>query len=430
MSDHTEAVSILSLFPQSPETLLTKRKMKLMMLKQLQFFLGEMLEAIDCFYIQEKLECFDPHVGDTLCQIRAYQLLLMILDYRKHKASQKIFVDREKEKICRLLVQTTKIIYEYQAKISENCWRFTVNLDEFQILKKFLSENNILFFISQDLFCIFQCWMLTKYSIRDSENMPVGLNSMELSKTLGIGRASQRILHCFQCNLSKISCDFVKKIISEVSSNHQDISGILHLLQMKDDCGRLVLPVYEVTKAILMHALSKKISIIFVIDHCSRKRQNTIHFLFSLNFFGTDFQLIRNASSADLKTPGLVVKGRTSGGSIQKLLDLGPLKTLLANMAAHPAYSATEFSSLLENPYQLLGGHCPKAKKLYLEWTKMRKIAAAYGCTQKDQRLFLNTYVFCDKMENQLKIYKGPLLLHQAVNDDYLCLPIGLHKFY
>ena len=51
--------------------------MKLKILKLLNFFIEEMMEAIDLFYIQKRYDLFDPHVGDTLCQIRAYKILLL-----------------------------------------------------------------------------------------------------------------------------------------------------------------------------------------------------------------------------------------------------------------------------------------------------------------------------------------------------------------
>ena len=67
----------LLLFPYSSKTILVDQKMKMKVLHFTDFFLEEIIAAIELFFLKKEFQKFDAHVGDTLCQIRAYKILLM-----------------------------------------------------------------------------------------------------------------------------------------------------------------------------------------------------------------------------------------------------------------------------------------------------------------------------------------------------------------
>ncbi len=72
--------------------------------------------ALEYFYFLHKVEMFDPHVGDTLCQIRAYKFSLL-----KKQAKEKIHNDYIKKK-SRGQVQAYNLQLNEVLKIADICF--------------------------------------------------------------------------------------------------------------------------------------------------------------------------------------------------------------------------------------------------------------------------------------------------------------------
>lgn len=87
-----KSLSILSLLPQSPETQIPTHLKFSKVLKLLRFFTSKLINALESFYIKHNVHEFDPHVGETSCQIRAYQVLVFsssITEFDKHSIKKK-----------------------------------------------------------------------------------------------------------------------------------------------------------------------------------------------------------------------------------------------------------------------------------------------------------------------------------------------------
>ncbi len=86
-------ISSLSLLPQSPKTQMPTHLKFTKVLMLLKFFTTHALQTFNSFYIHKNLCVFDPHVGDTACQIRAYQMILLQSEryrYDQNMAKNKI----------------------------------------------------------------------------------------------------------------------------------------------------------------------------------------------------------------------------------------------------------------------------------------------------------------------------------------------------
>jgi uncharacterized protein (DUF486 family) len=73
----SETKSTLSLLPQCPSSLLNSVKQTEQLLKLKKLLINCAILAIKSFFYLRRPADFDAHVGDTLCQIRAYIILCL-----------------------------------------------------------------------------------------------------------------------------------------------------------------------------------------------------------------------------------------------------------------------------------------------------------------------------------------------------------------
>ncbi len=62
---------------QARQSLLTTCEMKIKILHLIAFFTKTAIDALNNFYFKKDFSKFDPHVGETLCQIRAYKIVML-----------------------------------------------------------------------------------------------------------------------------------------------------------------------------------------------------------------------------------------------------------------------------------------------------------------------------------------------------------------
>lgn len=85
---------LADLLPQFPDLILKDKEMRNTIAYLLHFFAEEVKQAINCFRNRE-IYRFDPHVGETSCQIRAHMILCLFYQKREQILSQaKFFIDR------------------------------------------------------------------------------------------------------------------------------------------------------------------------------------------------------------------------------------------------------------------------------------------------------------------------------------------------
>lgn len=398
---------------QSPDSFLVNRETKLKILQMLKFLVSEMIDASTSFYFNNKLNEFDPHVGDTLCQIRAYMFCLM----RSRPGS---YLNQLKQEINNLDVFLKKIenkILKFKTLKEENT-KYSSELDLKEKISDFLKRNEIMFHFSYDALLLMQARMLSRYSKTDEFGISRGVDYEKLCGITNFSKnLAKRLMHNFQANLAKNSLIFIRKLLTETMS-FRGIEEVVSHLQFEDSDNRQVLPCYLVTKIILEHALMHKYPVLVRFECWNHREAPANLFLFVPSDQGS-YELRQDLSTEYLNTPCIVVSGYASNRYTNRVLydfskkieifkKTNLIKVLLANMATHPQYSAREFENISHNPYEQVLKNILHLKDnmdfiaLHKEFLDMKLWGEQNGCSMENSSLFLVKHIFCDYPKHQL----------------------------
>ena len=410
-SNKIKQQSILTLLPHSPKTLLINRSMKLQMLQLLSFMVNQLIESIRLFYQQKQYSAFDPHIGDTLCQIRAYKVLLL-----SHE--NKFNVNDVNVRLIRAYELINQHIADFETLRVEKKGKYDKNLDGSEKLCDFMEARDINFSIPEDLIFLTQAKLVTLFNINDFEGITKGIDyakfclKAKISKTL-----AKRIIHYYQQFITELSCSFIMGLVDELP-NLRLLKRKLIELQKTDGDNRQVLPCYEVTRIILKHMLKKQQPIVLFIERKFSTISETLSLLFIPNNHGTGFVLSEHFHSI-IESSCLVIKGvtvyptrdviETREQFIKRLLSVNLDKIVLANMAKHPQFSASELKIFNDNPYRELLDKKSAVLKTNLalekaegEFLEMRALSLQKGCCQENSSLFLIKHIFCDTVSHYI----------------------------
>lgn len=234
--------SLMDFLPYSDASAL--EKIKIRVLDFIGFFCSQIIETISCL-IENKYHEFDPHVGESLCQIRAYMILLIYGNNNStHKKNMLIDLFNKFRKIrnksTRLIDQIKKNIYTGEEDEKLTCY---------------LSKNDLNLFFTKELYVLVLCLMLAKYKQVDSYGESI--NYKRLKKDTGMSKyILRKIVHRYQIELSLISCEFIEKISSDLPNKKSRLEA-LKLLRKVDDDSRQVLPCHLVMDIIMKHAMTR-----------------------------------------------------------------------------------------------------------------------------------------------------------------------------
>lgn len=426
-------ISSLLLFPQSPESLLSNQEMKLKTLRFLNFFINEIVESIKLFFVDKKLISFDSHVGETLCQIRAYKTLLIAKNKDDFQA------DLNLENFRKIKQKIKQKILDFTLRIKNKNGRYDRFLDQAETINEFLARSDLIFDLPQDVFYLVQSKILASYSIRDEFNLPIAINYEQLSQKLGCGKTmAKKIARYFQSNLSNASCEFIGMLLNDLPELFE-LRKILPYIKLVDNHRRNVLPCYEVTRVLMLHIHQAGCPILMIVHRQfqDNKDFDTIPLLFVPSKINNDFELCQDLYSDNLENPCFVIRGITCYADdkiieshaelISRFTKIGLCQIILANMAKHPQFSAEEFDFLSDDPYKFLleskeldFDKCVHYKKLNIktllnygelielllqrvgELLKMQHFAELYGCCERNSTLFFVKHIYCDVLKNQL----------------------------
>lgn len=430
--ENTGEKSCLSLFPITEQTLLKNREMKYNTLKLMSFFVNQVIKIIKLFLFEKKLYEFDPHVGDTLCQIRAYAVLLISLRWKKNN----IQITSELAKYNAIYIMSNKSLTDFEKMREENSSCYNKSLDKQEEFKKFIENSGLMFQMSSDVFFLTQCYILTKFSKVNGAGVSTGIDYERLCFEANMSKSfAKKLMHYFQKNIAEYSCKFIIELLRDLKG-FKSLKLILPHMQLIDADKRSVLPCYEVTKILLAHILKYDVAILIVVNSCHTAQGMYFRLLFPPNKEISDFELRQDLCTLYAKRPCVVIRGVTSKSEqeirssfLSDFIRLGLTKILLANMAKHPQYSSHIFEHISENPYIPLSGnnfvsspyfsdnqsliknnYSKAITNLENEFLQMKKIAEAEGCCKENPNLFLVKHIFCDILENY-SAFSDPLVL-------------------
>ena len=411
-------LKFLDLLPQKNNFSLKDRRSKLQVIKLLLVIYKHAIAAIESF-IDKKLYLFDAHVGETLCQIRAYKNLLLSSEIQNDL--NKTILNKELLfiKSCnRELVNFYDKVNEAMKSHKDSYYRF---LDCPIKIIDFFCENNFMECLSDDVAYLIQCYILSIYSLKDIEGNPYAINFSKIKKDMDISKTQAKTLvNLYQRRISEYSCEFVLKLANYPIIDSAAKEALPQLKKIAEE-GREALPVFLVTEILLKHLLYNKNSILIIVNRYLKMNFiDTVKIFFSASNDGNYFYY-REAILEDYDDHScFVIKGEvvylnidqamTQSEYIKNFIKLGVLNAVLYNMAAHPQYTGEKLKRLSENPYLELININIDAKTTHEALLTLqerllmaRSLAKEHGCCLNNKGSFFLKHIFCDMLSKHIE---------------------------
>jgi hypothetical protein len=352
----------------------------------LAFLVEQLITAKQCFYSFNQLEHFDPHVGESACQIRAYQLLQLTISKDEHSLDKAL-----------AHINELKTILEKLAHLKELNWADQQIPNNKQTVDQLLKDADIYFDLStEDLFLI-GCYFLTSFKQTDT-NDNISINYLAIAKELQATREyAKKLVRYYQRFLSRLSCELVFEWARAIDQGSVELTT-LKKLQRTDDDGRPILPFYYFTEILLQHLVKQGLSILVIIFNPNSHKQPPTFLKVESNGLATPLTYPAT-SETSLSEPYFIVSGESQlafdvpeEAYLKKINEVSFFKVLLLNTAAHPQYSGTQPSSFEMAPSSLTR----KVKE-------MAYLAEQLGCCLNNPNLFFVKHIYCDTIKNQIK---------------------------
>lgn len=410
----------LDLLPQKKDSMLIDRKSKIQLLRLTEKITTLSIQALETFFNKE-FSKFDAQVGENLCQIRAYKILLLGNDLLKRKTSH---LETDLSSL-RLLSKKIKFIIKSFENLLKNETCYNDKLDKKETLISFFKKNDININISYDALFLILSYLLYIFSVRE-DGMPRSVDYKKIFTYFNISMyASKKIIHSLQEKITQLGSDFIVRISQETPDTYNTNHIIPALLKTTDE-NRSVLPCYTTTLAILNNMIEKELPILAIIERKNKylKKIDEIMILLHGNKSEHDFK-VRNDIEG-LNTPCIIIRGdviyndsnpiETPIQYSKRFLNIGLMDILLHNAATHPQYSGEKLFSICENPFQ----HLTKDNnKITLRSAKLqshaliehKKLALTTGCCKENPYLFYLKHFLCNTIYKETNTAKEPSII-------------------
>jgi hypothetical protein len=346
------------------------------------FITKSMCYVLDRFYIQNQMNLFDPHVGDTACQIRA----CMLARIKKLPIDSGYLVSRMDE-LNLIHIKLEKLKSEVHPVIeSERNNHFTVI--------EFIHHIGAYFHVTYEEKILFQSYFLTLFKKEIAYRITV-IDYDKICSNLQISRKmAKKITRHYQLAIAHESCSFISQCTNNMSHFMMNPSFVL-LLRLTDDDGREVLPCYFYTKIILEYAKQQQIPLLALIKINDEKHQ-----LCFIANEGESFAPIDKLTHQH-KAPCIVITAHTKVNFKQfheELAAIGIETMLLSAMADHVQYTGNKLS-VFAHDLQAIEHENSLLIQLALEINEIRKVVKNYGCSQHNHNLFSVEHIYCDLLQ-------------------------------
>lgn len=386
--------SLIDLLPYKEDKKIISSKEEAVVLRIIMFLCSAAIDAIEVFQ-KKKYSYFDAQVSESLCQIRAYQLI----QYAK--------CDLHHHKI--LFSPTTSIIKEVYVRANNMLLKKENSREQDRkilLLTNFLRENKLFCVLQEVEYFLIHTYILSKYKLIGEYETSHGINYSFLCYKLGVysNTLAKRVIHNMQRNLSKLSCEFIYSLMSIMKYKKKQFS-LINNLHLTDEIGRQLISCYEVTKIILEHAYSMKEIVKIKVIQVSTRGLNTIEFFLCLFTGGIYFIPKEEYNSlCFIGVTRLEDECEESRDEyISRFLKIGFKEIILANMAQHPQFSGLLLSDRKENPYTEV---FEKDRQFNLykrsverNFIKHKVLASQIGCAPQNPGLFLLTHIRCEDLD-------------------------------
>lgn len=382
----------IDLLPQSPDMTLRDVRLEKLILKILKFVNRQLIDSLYYFYKKKKLSSFDPHVGDTACQIRACHLL-------------NIFFKKNATYHLEKRIDEIEIL-----EIKLNEWDSSYQLNDSISLYDYISLIGCNINLNDDEFFLLLSFFLTRFKNHDYN----GSTFIDYNQIAEIGnfsrKTSKKLARYYQIKLSQISCNLVIDWCHDVMPINYN-NFLIKMLRHDDD-DRTVLPCYFYNAIIYNYIKKKEYLTLVIVRHKYKDNTNQLMLLFNAEKYLETITDPVNVNPNLMNKPCIIIEGICNSIHVEseqaytKRFNLiGFEDIFLANMASHPQYSGKKLSPYSVSPFsQFNDVHEEFIIQIQDELNEKRKIAKTIGCSRDDSSLFLISHIYCNILGNHLKI--------------------------
>lgn len=388
------------LLPHDPGIYIRDTKMRDGVLSVFTFIVGSLVRALESFYIERNYSKFDPHVGETACQVRSYIVLLFA---------------KECEIVSSVSVNER---IEYLNNIHEGLRNELINKHKMNkrnnslTIEEYLNLVGGRFIISEFEFFLVASYLLTYYK-KEHKKWDGFSDYKNMAIDAGISiKLAHKLTKFYQKRLSGISCDYILSWYNDLGDSLNDGRSLSNYIFC--DNSRYVFSAYLSTKIILEH-MRASVSVILIVYHQGEGRHTSSMFFFErLNQRGVE---LVTGDLSRVNDPCFVVVSETSQlissvdakkYFLDNIFALGVDKCILANTASHPQYSGRMMPhSLGLNETKELGELQPSA--LINEIKNMTSWAVEKGCCRSNKETFQIRHIYCDTLHRLLDRKKHEL---------------------
>lgn len=411
ITDEQSAHSLVELLPYSKDIQLSSLVGRIRVLHVLIFICQSAQAAIRCFLAKE-YNNFDAQVSENLCQIRAYQLIQLIQN--EDNNNELLVLSKHLDEI---LKKQIALLDEYKSYQNKRPSCYIKNIDQSLSLLDWMIINEFNLLLTDRDYFLIQTFILSKYKTLGLYETSYIMDYDRLCLDLKIPSKTyiEKVIHCFQRNISKQSCKFIFQLLTYVNINKYHMY-LLNALYFNDEVGRHVIACYEVTKIILQHLFVSKNDIKIKVFRLSETEKDSFEFILKPNIVKNTY--VYNPNETNVDGGGLMIftgivnyKNKINESKIsyiKRFLEEGFENIILANMAQHPQYSGRQLSDKKENPYHglILDEYQENSSDFLHEsqekFCSHKETSKKIGCCSENSSLFLLTHVRCEPSKNNL----------------------------
>ena len=225
--------SLLDLLPKGGRSLVDSLQNETKFLRRILFLIQEAEEGISHF-LKGDLSHFDPHVGDTACQIRAYYFALL------WSKREEVFPSLERD-----LSQLKKYAENLMILVDQGAQNLHRDLRPCS-LADFFELLNLSFDLSETALILVSSHFLSKYSWKDEEAISQKINLNLLQDKISTGREfALSFSQYLQKTFTEVSIEFLFRLADRLSQEKADFLSPPELIQnflVRDTFGRRQLP--------------------------------------------------------------------------------------------------------------------------------------------------------------------------------------------
>lgn len=167
-----EKHSILTLLPYAANSQLINKQQKLGDLHLTKSLLAFSITALETF-LKGNLAEFDAQIGENLCQIRAYKILVLAKKWLYSDAS-KLALQQHIDELKNYHNQLLTTINDWEQAI-KNANSFNRSLDSIENIIVSFERHQLNFELNEDMLFIIMCHFLTHFNIKEKQ-IPVAID--------------------------------------------------------------------------------------------------------------------------------------------------------------------------------------------------------------------------------------------------------------